>query len=650
MDVTGFLLSFPIAVLVSWIASRLIGLRQSWLATITIGVIGWLLGAGLTVRLTSDSDGAIQRLIFQLFFGIAFMVILQGILAFIRRPDLRSRHSRGTLLPHPIRALRIAWLRSSRYSQIVRIALRNGFGPHLGHHHNRSDSARGEGSYGYRLRLTLEESGGTFVKLGQMLSTRSELLPPDVAAELSRLQNQVTPAPHEEITALVEQEFGRPLNSVFQRFETEPVGAASIAQVHAATLIDGREVVVKVQRPGIEELVERDLDALLRLARTLEHRAAWARPYQLRALADEFADRLREELDFRMEAFNTSVLARNLEANEDVRVPVVYEELSTRRVLTLERLRGVSLHDRDEIDRRGFDRDEIADRVLRCYLRQLLIDGIYHADPHPGNIFVLEDRKIGLIDFGAVGRFDAVQQEALKELLLGVGRRDPEAVLTALLDVVDLPENTDLARLQHALASFLTRHVTETISPSVGAFNALLRILVSFGVHVPPEFSTLFRALATLQGTVETLSPGYAYAAKLEEIAVELFQGSGASTTSVESLAKSELARTLPQLRRLPQHFDRIATLAERGDLRLRVSLFSTETDVGAMTRLVNRVVLAAVGIGVAMVAVAILHLPSGPNLGAGLRLYPVLGYVGLLTSLIFIARVSIAVMRDGLN
>lgn len=647
MDVTDFLLSLPIIVLLSWLASRLIALRQSWLATVTIGIVGSLLGASLAVRLTSDSDGTMKRLATQLFFAIVFMVAVQGALELLRRPDLRDRRPPRPGLPHPMRALRTAASRSQRYSQIVRIAMRNGFGPHLGRGQQGANRPQAKGTYGHRLRLTLEESGGTFVKLGQMLSSRSELLPPDVVSELSHLQDDVAPAPPEAITALIEQEIGRPLASVFRHFDTEPIGAASIAQVHAAILADGREVVVKVQRPGIDELVERDLDALLRLARSIERRP-WARPYQLGALAGEFADRLRDELDFRLEAASTSTIARNLEPSAEIHIPEVHAELSTRRILTLEKLRGVSIRDGDEIDRRGLDRQELADRLVECYLRQLLVDGIYHADPHPGNILVLEESRIGLIDFGAVGRLDSVQQEALKEMLLAIGQRDPEAVLTAVLDVVDIPANTDLGRLQHALASFLARHVTATITPSVGAFTALLRTLIGFGVYIPPEFSTLFRALATLQGTVETLAPGYEFAARVEAAAVALFHDPG--TAPGQTLVKSELARTLPQLRRLPRHLDRIATLAERGDLRLRVSLFSTESDVQAITRLLNRVILAGLGVGIAIVAIGLLRTPGGPDLANGVRLYTSLAYLGLLTSMVFIVRVTVAVMRDGLN
>jgi ubiquinone biosynthesis protein len=648
--VADVLLTLAIVLFVSGFAGRLLGVRRGFLASVVTGLIGWTLASGLALLLKGGDGGMLETVVLQLTFAIVFVMAAQVALEFVRRPELRDRPVPYRGMPHPIAALRAVWRRSRRYSQVMRIALDNGFGPHLGLRHRPADRATGRASLGPRLRRTLEESGGMFVKLGQVLSTRSDLLPLDVVAELARLQDDVPPAPPEAVRRLLEQELGDLVETVFDRFEWKPIAAASIAQVHRATLADGRDVVVKVQRPGIEELVGGDLDALLRLARSIERRISWARPYQPLALAREFADRLREELDFRIEAANTIVVAHNLDGISQVHVPVVHEALVTRRVLTMERLKGVSIRDREELVRQGFEPRAIADTLLTSYLQQLVVDGIYHADPHPGNIMLLEDGRLGLIDFGAVGRLDAIQQDALKEMLLAMSRRDPEALLTAVLDIVDLPPNTDLGRLQHALASYLARHLTGSTNPGGEAFVELLRLLVSFGVIVPPELSTLFRTLATLQGTIETLSPRYVLTAQAEAIALERFGGSADGSSAMEDVAKAELERALPQLRRVPRHLDRIATLAERGDLRLRVSLFSTTGDVRAFTRLVNRLVLTGLGIGTAIAAVLLLGAGSGPQLEGGLSLYSLLGYVGLFVSAIFIFRVAAAVMRDGLN
>jgi ubiquinone biosynthesis protein len=646
MRAIEILLSLPIAVLASWAIGRLLGVARTWRALVAIGIAGWTLGTALSAQLTAGSGATLDQLATKLLLASVSIVLINGALALFRRYDGRANAARNRGIPHPIRSVRATWLRSRRYSQVARIALKNGFGPHLSHKRRSADAFTAP-NYGYRLRLALEESGGMFVKLGQLLSTRSDLLSPEAITEMTRLQDHVSPVPPEAIQALVEQELGGPLSNSFLHFDLEPIAAASIGQVHAASLLDGRAVVVKVQRPGVDELVERDIDALLRLARSVERRAAWAASYQIVALAEDLAGRLREELDYRIEATNTAVIAQNLGKDPVVRVPAIHEALSTRRVLTLQRFHGVSIREDGEIERRGFDRRAIADNLVACYIRQLLIDGFFNADPHPGNILLLEEQQIGLIDFGAVGRLDAIEQEALKGVIIGIAARDPEAVLTAILEIVDIPVNADLGKLQHALGSLLAHQATE---PSPAAFTALLRTFSAYGIAVPGEFGTLFRTLATLQGTVETLSPGYPFAERAQSLASGVFGSSLESPLRMDGLVKSELVAVLPQLRRLPRHVDRIATLAERGDLRFRVSLFSTPEDVRSVTLLINRIILAGLGIGIALVGTTLLRTPAGPVLAEGPRLYALLGCVCLAASMILVVRVTTAVMRDGLN
>jgi ubiquinone biosynthesis protein len=245
-----------------------------------------------------------------------------------------------------------------------------------------------------------------FVKLGQVLSTRSDLIPPAAALELSRLQDRVPAETPDAIRHVLETELGGPIHEVFSEFDPEPLAAASIGQAHRARRPNGEEVIVKIQRPGIAEAVERDIMVLLELANTVESRTSWGADYRVVALAQEFADGLRDELDFRVEAKNISAIRANIAEFSEVQVPRVHEDLSTSRVLTMEWFDGVSARQVDDIDELGVDRGKLADTLLRSALKQMLVDGHFHADPHPGNVLILRDGRIGLIDFGATGRLD----------------------------------------------------------------------------------------------------------------------------------------------------------------------------------------------------------------------------------------------------
>jgi ubiquinone biosynthesis protein len=528
----------------------------------------------------------------------------------------------------------------------VGIAVKYGFGPHIGIPYGPSVEA--DEPFERRLRSMFEASGGVFVKVGQLLSTRSDLVPANVAAELTALQDHVPPSDQVSVRALIEAELEGPIDELFQRFDAEPLAAGSIAQVHAAVLLDGTEVVVKVQRPGIEAVVDRDIDVLLKLAEFAERRSRRGQSLRVLDLARELADRLRDELDFRIEAGNTEAVRRNLSATKGVRVPTVYASLSSQRVLTIEALYGASVRDLGDMSKA--DRDALADRLIASFIQQVMIDGLFNADPHPGNILVLAADEVGLIDFGAVGRLDALEQDALREMLLAVGRRDPERLLGALLDVAIVPQSTDLARFQRLLAGFLNRYLPDDVNPSAGAVVALLRLLATYDVVIPGEFVTAFRMFGTLQGTVETLSPGYLFTAGVTRIARDRLVRSRAAPKALAEVAQDELERWAPLARRIPRHLDRLATLAERGDFHMRVSLFSTDEDMHTVKLLLNRFVLGALGVGIGGVGAALLAIHAGPMLRAGVHLYSLVGAAALLLSLVLVLRVAVAVMSDGLN
>ena len=324
-----------------------------------------------------------------------------------------------------------------------------------------------------------------FVKLGQIVSTRSDLLSPEAIKELSLLQDHVAPAPRADVAELLESELDAPLDDVFATFDWQPLAAASIGQVYRAALPDGSPVVVKVIRPGIEESVAVDLSVLEELGRVVETRTSWGADYHVMDLVDEFSSRLREELDFRIEARNARAIGSSLPSGSRISVPEVYEDLSTSRVLVMEWLDGVSVREVAWGDGAIAERTKLADSAPPTFLEQMLQDGVFHADPHPGNVMLLRDGRLALIDFGAAGRLDAVQQAALRELMAGVGRRDADAVAQAVLQVASLRRGVDIADFERALARFMAQHLAPGARPDAAMFNAMLHLLLRVRHHAP---------------------------------------------------------------------------------------------------------------------------------------------------------------------
>jgi ubiquinone biosynthesis protein len=307
------------------------------------------------------------------------------------------------------------------------------------------------------------------------------------------------------------------------------------------------------------------------------------------------------------------------------------------------------VRDRHRLDELGVDRRALAESLLRCMLRQMLVDGRFHADPHPGNVMVLADGRLALIDFGASSRLDALQQGALRELMLGVARADPEQLRLAVLQMATFRRPVDDDELERALARFVTRHLAPGTPPSAAMFNDLLQLFFAFGINVAPELSTFFRALVTLEGTLTTLCPGFTTIEAAERVVGEMVQ-EAVTPASLEELARDELLRVGPLLRRLPRHAERVATALERGNLRLRVSRYSDPEDVRVLTRLVNRVVLAFLGGVVGVIGVLLVGTGGGPAFTGETSLYEFFGYFALFCGTVLVMRVLVAVFQEGLN
>jgi ubiquinone biosynthesis protein len=577
--------------------------------------------------------------------GLVFLVLAEAMVPTGSLP--RARDLRRDL------SGRIA--RTRRYLQILRIAIKHGLGPYLrGRRRPGRENATSQAELARSLRLALDEAGVTFVKLGQVLSTRSDIIPATVANELSRLQDQVSPAPWPLIEQVLTDELGAPPHQLYAAFDTEPLAAASVAQVYAArlpadpSLADGADVVVKVQRPGIAALVDRDLDIVRRLARLLERNTDWGRSMGVLALADGFADAMREELDFTVEAGNMTTVAagQSIAASNDLVVPELYPDQCTRRVLTMQRLDGIGLGSAAQaIADRGLDPVRLGRALFDCLLGQVAIDGVFHADPHPGNFLLLTDGRIGMLDLGSVGRLDPATREALQRFLLAIDHGDPVSATDALLEIVYRPDVIDERALERAVGQFMTKHLAAGVKLGPAMFNDLFKIITSHDLGVPPEVAAVFRALATIEGTISRISPSFDLVAASRQFAAAHVTDRLAPD-ALRRTATEELATLLPMLRRLPRRIDRIAAAAESGRLGLNVRLFADERDRGHLTGLLHQALLAILGATAGLMAVLLLGTPGGPKVTESISLYQLFGYNFLVISAVLVLRVLVLVFR----
>src|SRR5690348_12408765 len=308
------------------------------------------------------------------------------------------------------------------------------------------------------LRLALEELGTTFIKLGQILSTRADLLPPEYLAELTKLQDSASPVAFAEIQEALVTELGQPIERIFAHFDPIPIAAASIGQAYAATLGDGTEVVVKVRRPGVVEQVNEDLEILKELAATASRHWDFADRYDLPGLVEEFSQTLRRELDYIREAHNAERFAVNFATDNHIHVPRVFWEATTSRVLTLERIRGIKINDLKALDEQGTDRRWLADYATNVVLKMVCEDGFFHADPHPGNFFIEPNGTIGLIDFGMVGVIDEQTQELLAELLIAINHQDADRLVDVFLDLGVTRKRIDRASVRRDIDQLLSTY------------------------------------------------------------------------------------------------------------------------------------------------------------------------------------------------
>ena len=446
------------------------------------------------------------------------------------------------------------------------------------------------------LRLALEELGTTFIKLGQILSTRADLLPPEYLAELTKLQDSAPPVAFEQIREVLLTELGQPIEHIFAHFDPTPLAAASIGQAYAATMEDGTEVVVKVRRPGVVEQVNEDLEILKELATTASRHLDFASHYDLPGLVEEFSQTLRRELDYIREAHNAERFAVNFATDDHIHVPRIFWEATTSRVLTLERIRGIKINDLKALDEQGTDRRWLADYATNVVLKMVCEDGFFHADPHPGNFFIEPNGTIGLIDFGMVGVIDESTQELLAELLIAINHQDADRLVDVFLDLGVTRRRIDRASVRRDIDQLLSTYWELPLGELKVAslLNDVYSVMRRHQMHLPSNLALLLKTVIMIEGVGVTLDPDFHLPKVLAPYTERLVLRQYSPFRWARSFGRSslELAKLAVAM---PQHLRRIATAAESGNLQIGMRPEGFDPVIDRLERIANRIVLGVI-------------------------------------------------------
>jgi ubiquinone biosynthesis protein len=496
-----------------------------------------------------------------------------------------------------------------------------------------------------RVRLLCEALGPTFIKLGQVLSTRADLLPPEYLSEFALLQDR---APIEDFAAIrdiMQAELPAPLSSLFTHIEPVPLAAASIAQVHRATLADGQEVVLKVQRPHIAQVLAADLDILRDLARLAERYLPDIRPLQPVGLVEEFARTIAHELDFRHERHNLERCAKNFADDPTVYIPAAYPALTTSRVLTMEYVCGVKITADTELAQAGFDPKVVAENGANALLKQIFIHGFFQGDPHPGNLRVLDGNVIAILDYGMFGAIDTETREHLALLLLGVAERNASRIVRALVELEVVAPDMERRRLRREVVALVDNYLTVPLEELnlTAMLQEMLRIIRQHGLQVPSDFLLLLRALSTAESIGGALDPTFNILQHLQPFAERLvlerydprylLRRFGHTSAEVEEL-----------LALLPTAVTQIVQKLRRGELHLGLEVQQLDRLVREFDTASNRLTLAII-LAASIVGSALIMQTKMPPL---LLDYPVLGMLGFVISGVLGLGLAIAILRSG--
>jgi ubiquinone biosynthesis protein len=546
----------------------------------------------------------------------------------------------------------------NRYRQILAVLIKYGFGDLLDR--LRIDQYIGAGLQAIsrkraervekltrpqRLRMAFEELGPTYIKLGQILSTRPDLVPVDILEELTRLQDEVPPFPFEAVKGVIESEFGVPVEEVFDQLDEQSLASASIGQVHKALTRDGEPVAVKFQRPDIQKIIEVDLEIMLHLATLAERHIQEFEIHRPVKIVEEFARTLEKEIDYRNEATNMERIARRFLNLPHVYIPAVFREFTTSRVLTTELIEGIKISKIEAIIEAGLDQKIIADRVVGLVFKQAFEYGFFHADPHPGNIFVLADNVICLVDYGMMGLVDRATREAFVDLIDSVVHQQEVKTTQVLLNLTEWDEEPDIRALEREVADFMGRHFYKPLKDmEIGKLlQDLLHLTMRFRLRLPPDIFLMIKALSSVEGVGRALDPDFDLIAHarpfIQQVKLERF---GPKRISAD--VYDMMSRLLQFLQQFPKDLMDLTGMIRQQRLSLQLEHKGLESMLATQDQTSNRmsfaIIIAALIIGSALIVISEI-----PPLVYGISL---IGIIGYLVAAIMGFWLLVAIIRKG--
>lgn len=477
-----------------------------------------------------------------------------------------------------------------------------------------------------RLRMVFEELGPTFIKLGQMMSTRADLVGPEMADKFTKLQDDTLPFDFDTVKVIVEGELGKPLNQLFQSFEEEHLAAASIGQVHRAVLPDGTLVAVKVQRPGIQDIVEKDLVIMHHLADLVNKKIPSLQVFNVPEIVDEFEKSIHKEMDYGLEARNTQNFQANFAEDEGIRSPTILPDYSTSLVLTMEFIQGTKMSQVME-NPESFDNKLLAERVAKSYFQQLLVDGFFHADPHPGNLYVLEDDVVCYIDFGMMGHIDHDFMQNLGELFVQVIDYKVDAIINQLIYMGIINDSVDRTILKRDIMDILDRYYGASLSDiHLGHIlsELALPLITKYQARVPPEFTLIARAVSLIEEVAYSLDGEFDATAQfkpmVKKLLLQKFNPKNMADVFMDNLFELEHL-----VKNLPQNINRLVAKVENGEIKVRYTEELSEDIERTSNKLVVAIIIAALLLGSSW----IIQINTGPTIWG----MPILGFLGFAAS-----------------